>query len=71
MEVLQVNSGIIQKWLNTGDLYNLEKLILRGQGQKLIGEKGSNESRVRHFLKQVPEYLVRKKFIYIREKRCG
>ncbi|EEB13740.1 ankyrin repeat-containing protein, putative [Pediculus humanus corporis] len=55
--IATVNSGIIHKWLNTGDLYNLEKLILRGQGQKLVGEKGSNESRVRNFLKQVPEYL--------------
>ncbi|KAK6617920.1 hypothetical protein RUM43_014149 [Polyplax serrata] len=57
-KVLQVNSTNIRRWLASGDVGQLEEIVLQGRGHQLIGEY-SPDPKVRQFLKQVP-VLIKK-----------
>lgn len=53
-----MSSGTISSWLARGDLEKLERVVLDGQGERLLN-KQSPDVKTQVFLKGIPNYLVR------------
>ena len=53
-----ISTAALRNMIRQADLEGLEKIVLDGHGQTLIGETAS-DNQIRAFIRSVPTYMVR------------